>query len=562
MYMSLINRRIVVFSLLLCFFLQSFASLSTKSATFDEVQYFGIGKYLLTHHKWDVMGAILHPPLSYYISSIPLLFVDLDERYFTYGDEVVRDLKFLGAVDYFRGQGILSSEANKNDRLLIASRLMIAVLSLLLGYYIYRFSYELYGENSGILSLILFSFCPNILAFSGITVPDMPLTVFTFIAVYYYWLSIKNNCNRNILLAGLFMGLAFLSKFPAFLLLPIYLVIVIIYWLKTKKNLALHTAVIICIALFVFLAGYLFDLTPLFQGNDYRLSQLEYGQATFLNGKYSNHAWWYYFPLTFLYKTPLPLILLFLITIAVYIRNRRQVELEYIFLLLPIITVILSFSLSNYSGALRYLLPIYPFMFVMIGCLISDAAPIGSEAGSLFKLRSGCADTPAATWLFDSKNVSSILIAALLLWYIASSIFIAPDYLAYFNEIAGGPSRGYRHLVDANLDWGQDLKGLKKYMDKNRIERVSLSYFGADSPKRYGINYDWLPSHYLENPDPDKEVQIDTNQLLAISATNLQGLYLDDRNQYKWLMQIEPVAKIGYSIFVYDLRGQQIYINR
>jgi 4-amino-4-deoxy-L-arabinose transferase-like glycosyltransferase len=528
--MSVITRRIVIFALLSCFFVQSFNSLSSKSATFDEVQYFGIGKHLLTKQKWDVMGAVLHPPLSYYISSIPLLFVDLDERFFKYEENTVKDLNFFGAIDYYRGQGILSSEKNNGDRLLISSRLMIVVLSLFLGYYIYRFSSELYGEKSGILSLFLFTFCPNMLAFSGIAVPDMPLTVFSFIAVYYFWLSSNNGSKKNKLLAGLFLGLALLSKFTALLLLPIYLLIALVSWAKQKNNsLLLSLIIVFSIAAIVFMAGYSFDLTPFFQGNEYRMSQQKNGQATFLMGQYSDHGWWSYYSIAFLLKTPLPVILLLCLSIVLYFRNRTDRLSELTFLLLPIVTFLVVFSASSYCIALRYILPIYPFIFVVIGSL----AAYGGRYNYLICLMS--------------------------VWYVGASLYISPHYLAYFNEAIGGPNNGYKYLVDGNLDWGQDLKGLKKYMVDNGVAKVSLSYFGADSPERYGIKYDWLPSYYLYNPEPGKAPEIKPNQLLAISATNLQGVYLDNKEQYKWLKKYKPVAKIGYSIFIYDLSRQSAF---
>jgi len=147
------------------------------------------------------------------------------------------------------------------------------------------------------------------------------------------------------------------------------------------------------------------------------------------------------------------------------------------------------------------------------------------------------------------------MIAILAVWHLVATVSIAPHYLAYFNELGGGPGKGYRYLVDSNLDWGQDLKELKKYMDRHKIERVSFSYFGSDSPDRYGIAYDWLPSFVLRNHEPDKEPQINLNQPLAISVTNLHGTPLDNKEQFKWLLQHEPVAKLGYSIFVYDLAG-------
>jgi hypothetical protein len=177
----------------------------------------------------------------------------------------------------------------------------------------------------------------------------------------------------------------------------------------------------------------------------------------------------------------------------------------------------------------RYLLPAYPFIFVVIGSLCSQ--------GTVIRRSAYC----------------------LAIWSAAAALYVSPHYLAYVNEIAGGPANGYKYLVDSNLDWGQDLTGLKRFMEINGIRRISLSYFGADSPLRYGINYDWLPSYYLYNPEPEKRVSILPDQLIAISATNLQGVYLDSKEEYAWLKSYEPVAKIGYSIFVYDLQGHRKY---
>jgi hypothetical protein len=144
------------------------------------------------------------------------------------------------------------------------------------------------------------------------------------------------------------------------------------------------------------------------------------------------------------------------------------------------------------------------------------------------------------------------LSVALIGWYVGASCYIHPHYLAYFNELAGGPDNGYKYLVDSNLDWGQDLKGLKSYMQKHGIARINLSYFGTDSPARYGISYDWLPSYGLPNPDPEKHKFVPKGWV-AISATSLQGVYLGDSDIYAWFRERKPVAKIGYSIFIYKM---------
>jgi hypothetical protein len=134
-----------------------------------------------------------------------------------------------------------------------------------------------------------------------------------------------------------------------------------------------------------------------------------------------------------------------------------------------------------------------------------------------------------------------------------ASLTIWPDYLAYFNEFVGGATNGYHYLVDSNLDWGQDLKGLKRFMDGRGIDRIYLSYFGTDSPARYGIRYDWLPSYELKNPNPQKTIDVQRKRYLAISVTNLQGVYMEPPTMFRWLDQYTPVSRIGHSIFVYYL---------
>jgi hypothetical protein len=141
-----------------------------------------------------------------------------------------------------------------------------------------------------------------------------------------------------------------------------------------------------------------------------------------------------------------------------------------------------------------------------------------------------------------------------LLWYPVVAWTTWPHYLAYFNEFAGGSANGYRYLVDSNLDWGQDLKGLKQFMDDRGIDRVSLSYFGTDSPERHGIAYDWLPSYELRNPNPQATtVNIRRGSYVAISVTNLQGVYMEPQTMFRWLDRYTPVARIGHSIFVYHI---------
>ena len=101
-----------------------------------------------------------------------------------------------------------------------------------------------------------------------------------------------------------------------------------------------------------------------------------------------------------------------------------------------------------------------------------------------------------------------------------------PHYLAYFNQLAGGPSKGYKHLVDGSLDWGQDLRGLTRWLAEHHLDASGempayLGYFGTASPIYYKVPAKRLPSlrYRPESPTPL------TAGVYCLSATYLQQVY-------------------------------------
>jgi hypothetical protein len=244
----------------------------------------------------------------------------------------------------------------------------------------------------------------------------------------------------------------------------------------------------------------------------------------FLAGDYSETGWWYYYTAAFFIKTPVAALIVLLISSVLFFRNSAR-RIDEAFLLVPAAAVLIFFAIYHSTVGLRYVLPIYPFLFVFA----SKAAPL----------------------LISTKIRTGFLIA-LTAWYVGASCYIHPHYLAYFNELVGGPNNGYKYLVDSNLDWGQDLIGLKRFMDEHAIPKISLSYFGTDAPGRYGISYDWLPSVVLQNPIPERPATMPKGWV-AISATNLQGSYFKNYHAYAAFKEREPMAKIGYSILIYKV---------
>jgi hypothetical protein len=127
-----------------------------------------------------------------------------------------------------------------------------------------------------------------------------------------------------------------------------------------------------------------------------------------------------------------------------------------------------------------------------------------------------------------------------------------PNYLAYFNEAVGGSRNGRSLLVDSNLDWGQELKALKKWMMHNQIDKIQLAYFGTADPAYYGIDSVYLPGSAFLN-DESADAPAGKPAYIAISETLLAGLYLDKPDRYARFRLRKPTAIIGHSIRVYNL---------
>jgi hypothetical protein len=276
----------------------------------------------------------------------------------------------------------------------------------------------------------------------------------------------------------------------------------------------------------VWLVGYRFDPAPYFQGLAFQYQHAAGGQTGFLLGEVSTHGWWYYFAVAFALKTPLALIVLLGASVVLLVRRwDMRTLLDDSFLVLPAVAVFGFFSLEHQSIGLRYILPVYPFLIV----LASRAATLAA-----------------------AKGPGRILVGLTVACGALSSFWVFPHYLAYFNESIGGPSQGYRYLVDSNLDWGQELKDLKRFMDEHQIATVNLSYFGTDAPERYGIAYTALPSYFLPPDAPQAPNPLAPGSWVAISATMLQG----ESGDAPFLREFRaktPTAVLGYGMFLYHL---------
>jgi hypothetical protein len=256
--------------------------------------------------------------------------------------------------------------------------------------------------------------------------------------------------------------------------------------------------------------------------------QLHAGSAgefpAFLNGAWSQTGWWYYFLEALVLKTPVATLVLTAVGAWTVARRGARRPGDLWIVLPPLwLLYVLSFHFGKNYGV-RYLLPAFPFLVLLAG--------VGVDA------------------LLRGRG-SAALVAALLAWQVGACALTTPDALAYFNELAGSPDHARRLLLDSNLDWGQDLGRVKKYLTANGLDRICLGYFGHVDPKLYGIDYTLPPTE----PTPGR-CAVSANFLagypyaITYAGPRIAGVR---RGAWSWFDRLQPIARIGRSIYVFDV---------
>ncbi|MGB9598331.1 MAG: hypothetical protein ACPLZH_00585 [Minisyncoccales bacterium] len=268
------------------------------------------------------------------------------------------------------------------------------------------------------------------------------------------------------------------------------------------------------------------------------------GNTMFFLGEISTQGWPYYFPIVFLLKEPLPLHILIAFSFFYLILKVKRIwektgfstmkkMLSLHFELLAIVVFVIIYWLVSLNSKLnlgvRHLLASFPFLYIIVSFAIVKML---KEPYLKFKI---------------------FFLSFLLLWQAVSLIKIYPYFLSYFNELIGGPKNGYLYTTDSNLDWGQDLKRLAQWLEKKKINKIYIDYFGG------GDLYFYLKEKYLPWNGRDDPRNLKKPSFLAVSVNSLQsgraipGKNFDQTTDfYYWLYRYEPaVAQIGYSIFVY-----------
>ena len=522
--------------------------------------------------------------------------------------------------------------------MLRAGRRMIALFGIATGALVFLWGRRLYGDRGALLAVTLFAFCPTMLANGALITSDMTATCMFLAAVTAFWAMAHRLTLLRCLVFGLALGFLCVAKFSAPLIAPMCAILFAVRvargdtlesgWrlppqlvgrMRIAISLIAATVVACALAVAVIWGSYGFKypmfrhfepnrvrslvgwdvledqggpLVPILRfARDHELfpESYIYGFAhtyrfsryrkAFLNGDYRSSGWIQYFPYTTAVKTPIALFILIALA-ALYLASRRRSAREWLdglyawSPLLSLFVVYWPFALTSHLNiGHRHIMPIYPVLFVM-------------AAG-------------AACWITRPLRLAGAFVMALAGWFAAESIWIRPHYLAYFNEFVG-PTDAWKHVVDASLDWGQDLPSVKTWLDAHPPDGpVFISYFGSGDVNYYGVkatrvgdaNFDvrlrkvpailtgglWIISVsqfqqvYTEargrwDPEKEKRYHALLGNVIELSKTGGK-LTTAEGNTFEefqfarlchYLMDRKPLAELNYTFLIYKLSDDEV----
>lgn len=574
MYDAPVARRFEIAAvavLLLAFVVPGFLSLRGDSATSDETAHLPAGASYLD--RLDFRMNPEHPPLAKaWAAAAARAFGTLAPDYgsaaWRRGDQWAFGYETLfGAIPD-------ATRRDPNASLTPARAAMLA-LGALLGVVVWRWSRALWGVAGGLLSLFLFSLSPTLIAHARLVTTDLPAALGYAATAFAFWRFLESPGTTRALLTGAALGASLAAKFSAVLLGPALLVAGGI-WVAVSpsdrrraraaavaRGLAIAFAVAwACVwAAYGFRysassdpsfhfdwearaadplgipapvraarAGKLFPESWLYGITSARQSEI---RLAYLDGEASELGWHRYFPEAFLWKTPpaLPLLAAWGVIGALSAWKRRPAAatvLGTVFVVYAAVSIASRLNIGH-----RHLAPLEPLLFVACGSVATIAA--------------GRARKFAA--------------AALLAGYASSSVSAYPGYLAYFNVLAGGKDGGAEHLLDSNLDWGQDLGRLARWMREHDVATIDLAYFGTADPKAYGVRYRAV--YFFGQPRPEASyVKPASGELVAVSRNFLHGLFTFPDSELASLAVGSRMLDRATAQRFFDERDAAIYARR
>ncbi len=517
---------------------------STFTQTYDEPNHVACGMAWL--EKSDYRSCLDHPPLARVAVALgPYL-------------KGIRSHPPEGDED--PGNPILYSDGNYVQNLTLARMGNLPFLALAC-VVVFLWSYRWFSAATGFWAVLLFVNLPPILGRAGLATLDMACAA-TVLAALYQWMRwLEAPGWRRAIGFALALSLALLSKFSSFAFLAVcctgsflYVAFVeraAVFTRTERRSWIPQGCVVAGITLFLFWAGYRFDLLPISNHlGEHRiveqafpaspllrktasralelplplteaargLGQLylynQQGDSNYLFGRTSPLGWWAFFPVAFGVKTPIGFLLLAAAGTALVLAPSRKRQWQHRLTAFFPIAILLVCMASRINLGIRHALSVYPFLAILAGQLIVIA-------------------------LMSKRRLMVLGTGLLVYWVLVDAWKAHPDYMAYFNQLAGVQPE--KVLCESDLDWGQDLHRLSQRLEALGIHDVAIAYFGTARLQEAG-----LPRYHVLGP---RET---ATGYIAASVRNLNLEYALD-GSYGWLRQLTPIERIGKSIYLFHV---------
>lgn len=535
-----------------------------QSATYDEADHIFAG-----YRYWmcsDFGSNFETPPLVKLISAIPLLFQKVRVPVPLCGatHSTISDLSDLADAEAF----LYSNDA---DSMLFQTRLFASVFTVVLGALLFESAYLTFGVGPALIALTIFAFEPNVLAHGFLVNTDMGLTCCLYAAVYAFYLYLEKGTKRRLVMTGIMAGTVLSVKHSGLIVLPVLATLALAElvggkmptsadkpWTSNRFVSMASTLVFVSLIAYVTLwafyglrfaaqpHGSAMSYTPhaeqnsavtlstkLFMGSlrahllpeaylfgfKHVISTLRGGGAIFVLGKTYPTGKWFYFPVVLLVKSTLGFLFLLLLgTLALIPAQGKHRRALSMLTIPPLLFLILCLP-ARLNIGIRHVLPVYPFLIVLAS----------AGAWELCKYRSG-----------------KYIVVPLIVFHAASSLSSFPNYIPYSNEMFGGTKRTYRVLSDSNVDWGQSLKAIKNYVQRNAVKDCWVAYPLSAPPGYYRTGCRFLPAPYGPHDDMSGP---DVEGTLLIGTSELVGP--EELNPYARFRYMSPVANIAGTVLVF-----------
>lgn len=570
-YQTMSRPSIIAAVIIITATILGYASVWNDAPIVDEIPHIGAGYSYVA--KGDMRLNPEHPPLVKDLAGVALVLLGINDQAFL---SHFWTTNINGQWDF--GRQLIYQAGNNADMLVRAAKIPIFIFFVLTAIILYRWASRYYDERVALLTLFLYAFSPTIIAHSRFITTDMAALFGVVAATYFLLRYFESPSKESFLIAGLIFGAAQLTKFSLVLLIPYFLILALAHGIKNGAIVKKAASTIGVMAI-----GYVVVVWPVYTfhvinypperqirdsrsilashpsptlvkinewaaGHALTRPMAQYGlgllmvnqrasggNTTYFLGEVTSTAWKKYFPIVYFIKEPLPFWILVIgalvSTILLWQKNRNKNNFhEYAMLIWIIIYWAVSIR-ANLNIGVRHMLPVYGFTYLLVASRVVQIKDL----------------------FYRYRKALTGVMAAILAWYAYENVSVFPYYLTYFNQTVGGPSSGYRYVVDSNLDWGQDLKRLNDWVRANNIPKIYVDYFGWADPAYYlRERFAWLTAGQFNS----KEDFLRFNPqggYLAVSATFYMNSRQNPATSYEWLDEYKPMAVIGNSIFVWRL---------